>query len=48
MCIRDRATLGHGLKLMLETVDRLYLLTGPSGTTIVLEQEQDRPLPAWL
>ena len=43
-----KATLGHGLKLMLETVDHLYLLTGPGGTTIVLEQERDKPVPAWL
>ena len=43
-----KATLGHGLKMMLETVDRLYLLTSPAGTTVVLEQERDRPRPAWL
>jgi len=43
-----KATLGHGLKMMLETIDRLYLLTGNSGTTVVLEQEIERPLPAWL
>ena len=43
-----KATLGHGLKMMLETADRLHLLTGPSGTTVVLEQDRDRPLPAWL
>ena len=43
-----KATLGHGLKMMQETADRLYLLTGSSGTTVVLEQERDRPLPAWL
>ena len=43
-----KATLGHGLKMMLETADRLYLLTGAGGTTVVLEQDRDRPLPAWL
>ncbi|BDI34416.1 hypothetical protein CCAX7_64670 [Capsulimonas corticalis] len=43
-----KATLGHGLKMMLETSDRLYLLTGPSGTTVVIEQEENPPLPAWL
>ena len=43
-----KATLGHGLKMMIETADRLYLLTGPSGTTVVLEQERDKPLPSWL
>lgn len=43
-----KATLGHGLKMMLETADRLYLLTGPTGTTVVLEQECSPPHPAWL
>ena len=43
-----KATLGHGLKMMLETADRLFLMTGPTGTTVVLEQGQERPLPAWL
>ncbi len=43
-----KATLGHGLKMVLETIDRLYLLTGPAGTTVVLEQDQTKPLPAWL
>ncbi len=43
-----KATLGHGLKMMLETADRLFLLTGPTGTTLVLEQERTAPAPAWL
>jgi len=43
-----KETLGHGLKMMLETADRLYLLTGSGGTTVVLEQQRERPLPAWL
>ena len=43
-----KATLGHGLKMMLETADRLYLLTGPGGTTVVLEQDREEPAPAWL
>ncbi|BDI28262.1 hypothetical protein CCAX7_003130 [Capsulimonas corticalis] len=43
-----KATLGHGLKMMLETIDRLYLLTGPGGTTVVLEQYAERPIPRWL
>ncbi len=43
-----KATLGHGLKMMIETADRLYLLTSSSGTTVVLEQERVRPLPSWL
>jgi PAS domain S-box-containing protein len=41
-------SLGHGFFLMLQSVDRLFLLTGPSGTTIVIEQERVRPEPAWL
>lgn len=43
-----KATLGHGLKLMLETGDRLFLLTGPSGTTVVLEKDRDKPLLGWM
>ncbi|MGI4787568.1 MAG: PAS domain S-box protein [Janthinobacterium lividum] len=43
-----KATLGHGLKMMLETADRLFLLTGPTGTTLVLEQDPVAPTPAWL
>lgn len=41
-------TLGHGLKLMLQTADRLWLLTGPTGTTVVLEQDRQPPEPAWM
>ena len=33
---------------MLETIDRLYLLTGPTGTTVVIEQSCLSPLPLWL
>ena len=40
-------TLGHGFWLMLQTVDRMYLLTGPTGTTIVLEQDHVPPPPVW-
>ncbi len=43
-----KATFGHGLKMILETVDRLFLLTGPTGTTLVLEQDLVAPAPAWL
>jgi hypothetical protein len=32
-------TMGFCMKLMLKTVDRLFLLTGPAGTTVVLEQQ---------
>jgi len=42
-----KASLGHGFKMM-QQVDRVYVLTGPSGTTVVLEQERDRQSPAWL
>lgn len=41
-------SLGHGLKMMLETADHLYLLTGPEGTTALIEQEREPPLPGWL
>ena len=41
-------TLGHGLKLMLQTTDRLWLLTGPTGTTVVLEQDRQPPEPGWM
>ncbi|WP_165864421.1 PAS domain S-box protein [Capsulimonas corticalis] len=35
-------TLGHGMKMMLRAVDRVFLRTSPSGATVVLEQE---PVP---
>ena len=41
-------SLGHGLKMMLETADHLYLRTGPEGTTALIEQEREPPLPSWL
>ena len=41
-----RATLGHGFKIVLQTTDHVYLLTDPTGTTVVLEQEH-RAEPAW-
>jgi anti-sigma regulatory factor (Ser/Thr protein kinase) len=41
-------TLGHGFHLMLATCDRVWLLTGPAGTTVVLEQERTPPDPPWL
>ncbi|BDI30368.1 hypothetical protein CCAX7_24190 [Capsulimonas corticalis] len=41
-------TLGHGLWLVLNTIDRFYLLTGGAGTTVVLEQDL-RPIePNWI
>jgi PAS domain S-box-containing protein len=39
---------GHGFWLMLQTVDRVWLLTGPRGTTVVLEQGREAPQPNWL
>jgi PAS domain S-box-containing protein len=41
-------SLGHGLVMMIESVDRLWLLTGPEGTTVVMEKDREEPLPAWL
>jgi PAS domain S-box-containing protein len=40
-------TLGHGFKIMLHTADRVYLLTGATGTTVVLEQDRSEPEPNW-
>lgn len=40
-------TLGHGLKLTLQTINRLWLLTGPSGTTVALEMNRLAPPPPW-
>ncbi len=37
-----KATLGHGMKMILQTAGCLWLLTGSTGTTVVLEQG---PLP---
>ena len=41
-------TMGHGFWMILETVDRVFLSTGPTGTTIVMEQARIRPRPPWL
>jgi PAS domain S-box-containing protein len=40
-------TMGYGWFLTLRSVDRVWLLTGPSGTTAVLEQYIVPPEPAW-
>jgi len=40
-------TLGHGMKMVLQTADHVHLLTGRAGTTVVLEQERVAPLPPW-
>ena len=42
-----KATLGHGFKMMLQTVDRIFLLTGSGGTTVVLEQEREGAARGW-
>jgi PAS domain S-box-containing protein len=34
---------GHGFFLMLQACDKIHLLTGPRGTTIVLEQGREEP-----
>ena len=41
-------SLGQGFKMMLQTVDRAYLLTGPTGTRIVLEKFRETPDPEWM
>ena len=42
------AGFGHGMYLMRSCADRMYLLTGPIGTTVVLEQDRTLPEPDWL
>ena len=42
-----KATLGHGMKMMLQTVDRTFLITGATGTTVVIEQDRVPTLPDW-
>jgi hypothetical protein len=34
--------------MMLKTADRVHLLTGTNGTTVVIEQERDAPMPPWM
>ncbi len=46
--VSTRDSLGHGFWLMLRTCDRIHLLTGPNGTTVVLEMDRVTPEPAWL
>jgi CheY-like chemotaxis protein len=41
-------TMGVGFWLVLQTCDRIFLLTGPAGTIIVLELDRTPPLPPWL
>ena len=41
-------SLGFGFFIILQTVDRLWLNTGPTGTTVVLEVQPQPTEPAWL
>ncbi|MGO8673496.1 MAG: GAF domain-containing protein [Capsulimonadaceae bacterium] len=41
-------TLGHGMKMMLQTADRIWLLTSPTGTTVVIEVDRDPPPLPWI
>lgn len=41
-------SLGHGFWLMLQTADRIDLLTGAAGTTVVIEKGRDEPEPVWV
>lgn len=38
-------TMGYGFKMMVQTCDRMWLLTGGQGTTIVLEKDKIPPVP---
>ena len=40
-------TMGQGFKMILTTADRVSLLTGPGGTTVVLEQDRTVPNTGW-
>lgn len=40
-------TLGHGMKMMLQTADAVYLLTGGDGTTVVVEKGRVGPDETW-
>jgi PAS domain S-box-containing protein len=39
---------GHGWWFILKAVDRVYLLTGTAGTTVVLEMDRNVAEPDWL
>jgi PAS domain S-box-containing protein len=38
-------SLGHGMKMMLQTADCIYLMTNPHGTTVVIEHGRIPPEP---
>ncbi|MGI4791805.1 MAG: GAF domain-containing protein [Janthinobacterium lividum] len=40
-------TLGHGMKMMLQTADRVFLLTGTTGTTVMLEMQRVASPAVW-
>lgn len=40
-------TLGHGFWMVLNTVDRVWLLTGPTGTTVVIEKDRNSDDTFW-
>lgn len=40
-------TMGHGFKMILSAVDRVHLLTGGAGTTVVIEQDRTAPVADW-
>ena len=43
--VSTKETLGHGFWLMLNTVDRVSLLTAQSGTTVVVQHHSIAPAP---
>ncbi|MCW3058865.1 MAG: multi-sensor signal transduction histidine kinase [Capsulimonas sp.] len=40
-------TLGHGFKMILMFADYVYVMTSPTGTTVVIKQYRDKPGPSW-
>ncbi|MBV9849401.1 MAG: PAS domain-containing protein [Armatimonadetes bacterium] len=43
-----QGSFGHGFWIMLQSADKISLLTGRSGTTVVIEQNHAPPPPCWL
>jgi PAS domain S-box-containing protein len=41
-------TMGHGMKIILQTVDRVWLMTGPGGTVMVIEQDKEPVKRGWM
>ncbi|MBC7805215.1 MAG: ATP-binding protein [Akkermansiaceae bacterium] len=44
----SKGTMGQGFRIILRTIDHLYLLTGNEGTTLILEQGRECPTASWL